>query len=110
MPFGSFSKHSNSMGPPTIVDRSSAVDTGETRRRDGPQPRTLLGLIRLFMQDISSSPVEITGIGETSSENCPQPNPDVAKLLNDCLGVILSEDVGCVIALYFLLLTFLQVL
>ena len=50
------------------------------------------------MQDILfSSPVEITGIGETSSENCPQPNPDVAKLLNDCLGVILSEDVGCVI-------------
>ena len=78
--------------------QSSAVDTGETRRRDGPQPWTLLGLIRLFMQDIlSSSPVEITGIGETSSENCPQPNPDVAKLLNDCLGVILSEDVGCVI-------------
>ena len=63
------------------------------------------------MQDIlSSSPMEIfitnTGIGETSSENCPQPNPDVAKLLNDCLGVILIEDVGCVIATFICVIYF----
>ena len=82
------------MESPTKVDQSSAVDTKKTRCRDGPQLRTLLGLIRLFMQDIlPSSPAETfitnTGIGETSSENCPQPNSDLAKFLNDCLGAIL---------------------
>ena len=58
---------------------SSAVDTGETRRRDSPQPDPVESC-QAVQDKLASSPmgniITNTGIGEISSENCPQPNPE----------------------------------
>ena len=63
----------------TEVDQSPAVDTGETRRRDSPQPDPVESC-QAVEDKLASSPMgnlnTNIGTGETSSKNCPQPNPE----------------------------------
>ena len=75
------SKHSNSMEPQAVteVDKSSAVDSGETRCRDCPKPDPV-EFCQAVQDKLASSPMgnlnTNIGTGETSSKNCPQPNPE----------------------------------
>ena len=87
----------------TEVDQSPAGDTGETRRRDSPQPDPVESC-QAVQDTLASSPMENLntniGTGETSSKNCPQPNPEESpnQPIQDRLSISLKDNSATVTA------------